>query len=128
MYIHMVSYSFFSRGRYARLFSVGVLSLAICLMFLNGRTRLHKDSFACLGLLGAGSPASFLCDYSDGGAPIFDSDYSQGRIDQTDFPYLSPQGVIIDLLFYSALILLAWSLVTYTIHLARRTRVEDSEG
>jgi len=89
-------------------------------MFLNGRTHLRKDSFACLGLLGAGFPASMVCDYSDGGAPIFDSDTSDGRIDRIDFPYLSPQGVTVDLLFYSALILLAWFLVTYSIHLVRR--------
>jgi len=116
----MEAYSFFPRGKYGRLFGIGVLSLAICLMFLTGRTRLHRDSFACLGLLGAGSPISFLCDYSNGGAPVFDSDDSRGQIDKVDFPYLSPQGVIVDILFYSALILLAWFLVTYGIHLVRQ--------
>jgi len=116
----METYSFFPRGKYRRLFGGAVLILAIGLMFLNGRTRLRKDSFACLGLLGAGFPASMVCDYSDGGAPIFDSDESDGRIDKVDFPYLSPQGVIVDLLFYSALILLAWFIVTYSVHLVRQ--------
>jgi len=115
----METYSFFPPGK-ARLFSVIVLILAIGLMFLNNGAELRNDSFACLGLLGTGFPESFLCDYSNGEAPLFDSATSDGQIDKVDFPYLSPQGVIIDTLFYAALILLAWFLVTYSIHLVRR--------
>ena len=123
----MEAYSFSPRGKYARLFNVAVFGLAIGLMFLNARGPRHKDSFACLGLLGTGFPASLLCDYSDGGAPVFDADSSYEQIDEVDFPYLSPQGFIVDLLFFVTAILVVWFLITYGIHLARRTRLEDGK-
>ena len=116
----MKPYSFFPHGKRAYLFNVVVLLSAVGLMLLTIGDHLHRNSPACLGLLGAGHPASFLCDYSSGETPIFDSVSSDGRIDKVDFPYLSPEGFIVDFLFYTALILLVWFLVTYAIYLARR--------
>ena len=74
-----------------------ILILASGLMFVTKNVTRHNDTFACYGGLGSGYPVSFLCDYSGGGSPIG----SAGKIDLADFPYFSPQGTLVDLLFYS---------------------------
>ena len=74
-----------------------VLLLAFVLMFSTMRVLRHSDHFSCFGQLGAGFPVSFFCDYSGGGSPIS----SAGKIDLADFPYFSPVGTLVDMLFYS---------------------------
>ena len=81
-----------------------ILSLAFGLMLSTLNWLRHNDAFACYGGLGAGFPVSFLCDYSGGGSPIS----SAGKIDLADFPYFSPQGTLVDMLFYSIQLGLIW--------------------
>ena len=120
------SYSFIPQGVRGRVLVVIIVLLMISLMYGSSRNYLHYDSFSCYGLLGAGFPASFLCDYSEGGAPVFGSNpESAERIDRADFPYFSLQGVVVDLSFYAVLILLTWFMLTYGIHHLRRKRRVD---
>ena len=81
-----------------------ILSLAFGLMLGTMSSLRHNDAFACYGGLGAGFPVSFLCDYSGGGSPIS----SAGKIDLADFPYFSPQGTLVDLLFYAMQLGMLW--------------------
>jgi len=100
--------------------------LVTSLTYVSSRNSIHYDSFSCYGLLGAGFPASFLCDYSEGAAPVFGSNPSSAeRIDRADFPYFSLQGVVVDLSFYAVLILLTWFMLTYGIHRLRHKRRVD---
>jgi len=86
---------------------MSILLLAIGLMFSTLNYRRHNDYFSCYGQLGAGFPVSFLCDYSGGGSPIS----SAGKIDAADFPYFSPLGVIVELLFYAMQLGVIWFIV-----------------
>jgi hypothetical protein len=81
-----------------------ILLLAFVLMFSTMRVLRHNDHFSCFGQLGAGFPVSFLCDYSGGGSPIS----SAGKIDSADFPYFSPIGTLVDILFYSMQLGMLW--------------------
>jgi hypothetical protein len=84
-----------------------IFLLALGLTFSTLTHLQHNDAFACFGGLGAGFPVSFLCDYSGGGSPLS----SAGKIDLADFPYFSPQGTLVDLLFYAMQVGAVWSLV-----------------
>jgi hypothetical protein len=81
-----------------------ILILGFGLMSVTKNVTRHNDTFACYGGLGAGYPVSFLCDYSGGGSPVS----SAGKIDLADFPYFSPQGTLVDLLFYSMQLGMIW--------------------
>lgn len=81
-----------------------ILLLAFGLMFSTLKVLRHNDTFSCFGQLGAGFPVSFLCDYSGGGSPIS----SAGKIDSADFPYFSPVGTLVDMLFYSMQLGMIW--------------------
>ena len=83
---------------------MGIFVLAFVLMVSTIRILRHNDQFSCFGQLGAGFPVSFLCDYSGGGSPIS----SMGKIDTADFPYFSPLGTLIDLLFYAMPLGILW--------------------
>jgi len=99
--ICMEPYSFFPLGQRGRIFGILITALAICLMVVSSQGGLHYDPFSCYGLLGAGFTASFLCDYSDGGNPVFLSPAgSAEKLDDMDFPYFSLQGVVVNILFY----------------------------
>jgi len=124
-YILMASYSFIPRGVRVQAFGVIILLLAASLMVASSRGELHPDIFSCLGLPGTGYPVAFLCDYSAGDSPIFQSPESAGRLDKADLPYLSPEGVMIDLIFYSALLLATWFVLSYGIHILRGGRRVD---
>jgi len=91
---------------------VGALILAFGLMVVTKNVTRHNDMFACYGGLGAGFPVSFLCDYSGGGSPLS----SAGKIDLADFPYFSPQGTLVDLLFYSIQLGLIWFVANNLLH------------
>ena len=65
------------------------------------------DYFSCRGGYGVGFPVSFLCDYGSGGSPI----NGWGRIDISDFPFFSLQGLVADFFFYFAiLVCVAWAI------------------
>jgi len=81
-----------------------VLSVAFVLMAGTIGVLHHRDHFSCFGQLGAGFPVAFLCDYSGGGSPIS----SMGKIDTADFPYFSPIGTFVDVLFYSLQLGMIW--------------------
>lgn len=82
------------------------------IMVISANYLNYDDHFSCNGGLGAGFPVSFLCDYGGGGgSPIS----SWGKIDLADFPYFSPQGLLVDILFYSVILWIAW-LVRYAIY------------
>jgi len=79
--------------------------LAVCvLLAISASYRNFGDEFACNGGLGVGFPVSFLCDYGTGGSPID----SWGRVDVSDFPYFSMAGLLIDSLFYAAVLGTGW--------------------
>lgn len=123
----METYSFVPR-KYRRIFLVAVSVLSLSLMAVSVNHK-HYNSFACYGLLGEGHPFDFLCDYSDGAIPLAGpAPQSAGVIDLLDVPYFSAQGVIMDFLFYCALILAAWFVVTYSIHKAIYKNREFSKG
>ena len=64
-----------------------------------------SDDFSCGGGYGVGFPVSFLCDYGSGGSPID----GWGRIDLSDFPFFSLQGLMADLFFYFLIVVcVAW--------------------
>ena len=64
-----------------------------------------SDDFSCNGGYGVGFPRSFLCDYGSGGSPID----GWGRIDLSDFPFFSLQGLVLDFFFYFVIfVCVAW--------------------
>jgi hypothetical protein len=117
----MENYSFFPQRYRRRTFLTAVVVSSIFLMFVSVNHLHYKDQFSCYGLAGAGHPVDFLCDYSDGARPfVGSSPNSVGKIDFADVPYISLQGVYVDLLFYCIFLLTIWFILTYSIHLARR--------
>jgi len=89
------------------LVEIGITLLTVSIiLIISAGYRNYDDTFACGGGLGIGFPVSFICDYGAGGSPIS----SWGKIDLADFPYFSPQGLLVDILFYSGILWLAWVL------------------
>jgi hypothetical protein len=80
--------------------------LMACAVLATSAIRQNfSDDFACGGGYGVGFPVSFLCDYGSGGSPID----GWGRIDLSDLPFFSLQGLVVDLLFYVViLVCTAW--------------------
>jgi hypothetical protein len=71
--------------------------LTTCAVLVISTNRQNfSDYFSCDGSYGAGFPVSFLCDYGAGGSPI----NGWGKIDLSDFPFFSLQGLVADILFY----------------------------
>ena len=71
--------------------------LTTCAVLVISANRQNfSDYFSCGGGYGVGFPVSFLCDYGAGGSPI----NGWGRIDLSDFPFFSLQGLVVDILFY----------------------------
>ncbi len=91
---------------------IAITLLTTCvIMVISANYQNYNDHFSCNGRLGAGFPVSFLCDYGGGGgSPIS----SWGKIDLADFPYFSLRGLLADILFYSAILWIAW-LVRYAV-------------
>jgi len=79
--------------------------MACIVLAASANRQNFSDDFSCGGGYGVGFPVSFLCDYGSGGSPID----SWGRIDLSDFPFLSLQGLVTDLFFYFAILFcVAW--------------------
>jgi len=78
---------------------------ACAVLAVSANRQNFSDYFSCGGGYGVGFPVSFLCDYGSGGSPID----GWGRIDLSDFPFLSLQGLVTDLLFYFVILFcVAW--------------------
>ncbi len=75
-----------------------LITLAVLLTVSTIGMQRH-DSVLCQGKLGAGFPASFICDAS-GESPLG----SVGRIDWADLDNLSLPGIFIDLFSYGLLL------------------------
>lgn len=98
-------------------FQYGFLSwivLTTCaIMAVTTSYQNFNDRFSCGGWYGVGFPVSFLCDHGAGGSPIS----GWGRIDSTDFPYISLQGILADILFYFVILfVVAWLVRFFVYH------------
>ena len=79
--------------------------MACAVLATSANRQNFSDDFSCGGGYGVGFPVSFLCDYGSGGSPIG----GWGRIDLSDFPFFSLQGLVADLFFYFAILFcVAW--------------------
>lgn len=83
------------------------LVLAVCATALSA-SRQYPNEPSCGGMLGAGLPALFICDDWGGGSPTG----SWGKIDFVDVINggIKPGSFLIDLLFFTILIWVAWYL------------------
>ena len=78
---------------------------ACAVLAVSANRQNFSDYFSCGGGYGVGFPVSFLCDYGSGGSPID----GWGRIDLSDLPFFSLQGLVTDILFYFAILFcVAW--------------------
>lgn len=73
---------------------------ACAVLAVSANRQNFSDYFSCGGGYGVGFPVSFLCDYGAGGSPID----GWGRIDLSDFPFFSLQGLVANSLFYFAIL------------------------
>ena len=97
----------FPSGLRGCLVELAITLLAVLIiLIISAGYRNYDDVFACNGGLGVGFPVSYLCDYGAGGSPIS----NWGKIDLSDFPYFSPRGLLVDILFYSGIFWLGWLL------------------
>jgi len=82
-----------------------VVLIAFTILVISTNRQNFSDHFSCRGGYGVGFPVSFLCDYGSGGSPID----GWGRIDFTDFPFFSLQGLVADFFIYFAILFfVAW--------------------
>jgi hypothetical protein len=96
-----------TRGRLTGLvitvFAIGLMFSTINISHpLN--LELVNNPLACHGDFGVGFPVSFLCDYGAGGSPLSGT----YRIDSSDFPFFSPLGTLVDILFYATQLWVIW--------------------
>ena len=98
-------YRFFSRGGRGWIFDLAFMSLGIGLTVGSVVYQRPSDPF-CRGLLSAGFPAAFICDAS-GESPLS----SVGKIDWADTDNINLLGSFVDILFYIALMWVAWAIV-----------------
>jgi hypothetical protein len=91
-------YRFFSRGYRGLFFDIMCMLLSVCLMLATINFK-NASSPLCAERLGAGFPATFICDAS-GESPLS----SVGKIDWADIDNLNPVGAFVDILFYLALL------------------------
>ena len=86
----------------------GLISLLLGLVFTLGTVRYQRDpDLSCGGGLSAGFPLAFICD-DTGGSPVS----SWGKIDLADIANINPRAFLLDLLLISALLTLAWTVLT----------------
>ena len=81
------------------------LFLAMGLTLATVRMQ-RPDATLCQGLLGAGFPASFVCDAS-GESPLS----SVGQIDWADLDSVNFAGAFIDILFFALMLSGGWFVV-----------------
>lgn len=93
-------------------FPNGAALMACAVLATSAIRQNFSDDFSCGGGYGVGFPVSFLCDYGSGGSPID----GWGRIDLTDFPFFSLQGLVADLLFYFLIVVCAAWLIRTLVY------------
>ena len=87
---------------------LGILSIVLGIGLTVSSTQYQRKYYpVCQGGLSAGFPIVFICD-DTGGSPIS----SWGKIDFGDVANVNPLAFILDLLLYSALLSVAWSILT----------------
>ena len=87
---------------------LGILSIALGIVLTVSSARYQRQYYpVCQGGLSAGFPIVFICD-DTGGSPIS----SWGKIDFGDVANVNPIAFILDFLLYSALLSIAWSILT----------------
>jgi hypothetical protein len=87
---------------------LGILSIVLGIILAIGSTQYQRKYYpVCEGGLSAGFPIVFICD-DPGGSPIS----SWGKIDFGDVANVNPLAFILDLLLYSALLSVAWFILT----------------
>lgn len=87
---------------------LGILSIVLGIVLTVSSAQYQRQYYpVCQGGLSAGFPIVFICDGS-GGSPIG----VFGKIDIADWSHVNPIAFILDFLLYSALLSIAWSLLT----------------
>ena len=87
---------------------LSILSIVPGIVLTVSSTQYQRQYYpVCQGGLSAGFPIVFICD-DTGGSPIS----SWGKIDFGDIANINPMAFILDFLLYSALLSIAWSLLT----------------
>ena len=109
----MKEYRLFPHGSLGCIFGVMSIALAICLTVATVNYQPPSDTF-CRGRLSAGFPAAFICDAS-GESPLS----SVGKIDWADLDSVSFPGSFLDILFYMALLWIAWLAIRGFSHAVR---------
>lgn len=109
----MKEHQFFRQGSRGCFISLVIILLAICAMAISANYQYPKHP-SCRGMLGAGFPVLFICDDWGGGSPTG----SWGKIDFVDVLNggIRPEGFLIDFLFYTVLIWIAWFIATGIFH------------
>ena len=100
---------FFQQGVRGCMISLFSLFLTICVMAISANYQ-YPEHPSCGNMLGAGFPVLFICDDWGGGSPTG----SWGKIDFVDVLNggIRPEGFLIDFLFYTVLIWIAWFIVS----------------
>jgi len=87
---------------------LGILSMVLGIVLTVSSAQYQRKYYpVCQGGLSAGFPIVFICD-DTGGSPIS----SWGKIDFGDVANVNPITFILDFLLYSALLSIAWSMLT----------------
>ena len=87
---------------------LGILSIVLGIVLTISSAQYQRQYYpVCHGGLSAGFPIVFICD-DTGGSPIS----SWGKIDFGDVANVNPITFILDFLLYSALLSIAWSMLT----------------
>lgn len=109
----------FKQGSRGCLISLLSFVIAISAMALSTAFQ-YPQPATCQGMLGAGFPTLFICDDWGGGSPTG----SWGKIDFVDVVNggIRPAGFFIDLLFYLALSLIVWLVVSGILRKGIRAR------
>ena len=103
MEAHIQENRSFSRGC-----SLGILSIMLGIVLTLSSTQYQRQYYpVCQGGLSAGFPIVFICEDTSG-SPIT----SWGKIDFGDIININPVAFILDFLLYSALLSIAWSMLT----------------
>ena len=104
---------FFRQGSRGCFISLVSILLAICAMAISANYQ-YPEHPSCGGMLGAGFPVLFICDDWGGGSPTG----SWEKIDFVDVLNggIRPAGFLVDFLFYTVLIWIAWFIAFSVFH------------
>ena len=113
MSIIMKENQFFRHRSRGCFFSLVSVLLTIFVMAISANYQ-YPEHPSCGGMLGAGFPVLFICDDWGGGSPTS----SWEKIDYVDVLNggIRPEGFLIDFLFYTVLIWIAWFIASGVFH------------